>query len=162
MRSSVLEPPWSIVRSERIRILLHYTVMEYTGRRRESARKILKDLFVLSDIRVTSQWGARIFRTKSREERSHMRHRAYTRSSLAWGKARGRRTSGGRNELFSGILPIPDAQECTIVLQVLTPWVSDDIRCVFTKHTFDHSELMNHISFENHFCRSFFIKNYAL
>ena len=50
----------------------------------------------------------------SREERSHMRHRAHTRSSLAGGKARGRRTSGGQNESSPRILPKPDAYQCTI------------------------------------------------
>ena len=45
----------------------------------------------------------------SREERNHMRHRAHTRSSLAGGKARGRRTSGGQNESSPRILPISDA-----------------------------------------------------
>ena len=49
----------------------------------------------------------------SREERSHMRHRAHTRSSLAGGKARGRRTSGGQNESSPRILPKPDAYQCT-------------------------------------------------
>jgi len=50
----------------------------------------------------------------SREERSHMRHRAHTRSSLAGGKARGRRTSGGQNESSPRILPKPDAYQCTM------------------------------------------------
>ena len=55
----------------------------------------------------------------SREERSHMRHRAHTRSSLAGGKARGRRTSGGQNESSPRILPISDAYQCRLKGQFL-------------------------------------------